>query len=136
MVERKNIKPPLSRFTNEDFRNERSERDIQRDLRDFIEHMPWYMLKKLREAHGAGQSQIAAEIGVSVPQYSKYENGHLLPKLEVALGIAAFFGKKGLTDLQVALHDELEKVQKEAKNIHFEVKPGSVNFTVGLQQRW
>lgn len=128
MVERKNIRPTLTRFTDEDFRNKRSERDIQHDLREFIEHMPWYMLKKLREAHGAGQSQIAAEIGVSVPQYSKYENGHLLPKLEVALGIAAFFGKKGLTDLQVALHDELEKVQKEAKNIHFEVKPGSVKL--------
>ena len=126
MVERKNIKPILTRFSDDDF-NKRSERAIQDDLDEFLSNMPWYMLKKLREEYRAGQSQIASEIGVSVPQYSKYENGHVIPKLEVALGIASFFGKKGLTDLQVALHDELERVQQQAKQVHH-VKADPVSF--------
>jgi transcriptional regulator with XRE-family HTH domain len=108
---------------------DRDQHEKRRALDDFIKDMPWYMLKALRRAQNAGQSEIATEIGVSVPQYSKYENGHLKPNLEVALRIASFFGKQGLTDLQVALHDELEKIQQQHKQVHhLKADPGSFKF--------
>jgi len=108
---------------------DRDQHEKRRALDDFIKDMPWYMLKALRRAQNAGQSEIAAEIGVSVPQYSKYENGHLKPNLEVALRIASFFGKQGLTDLQVALHDELEKIQQQHKQVHhLKADPGSFKY--------
>lgn len=48
-------------------------------------------LKKAREASGLSQRKVAAEIGVSQPQYCYYENGDDMPPFSKVKAMARLF---------------------------------------------
>lgn len=82
---------------------------------NFVMEMNWRQLSSLRGKQKLGQRAIADAIGVSVPTYSKIENGKQMPSRAQAVNLAGAFGFKGsVIDLAAALDQELRDVMEQS----------------------
>lgn len=75
------------------------------------------MIKKLREEQGLLQRQLAAQLDIDTPQYSKLERGERMPKKEQIKQIAILLNtdEKRLRTLWLA--DKIYKVTEREKDI-------------------
>jgi transcriptional regulator with XRE-family HTH domain len=72
-------------------------------------------LKLLREQRGLLQRQIAAELKIDTPMYSKIEGGTRRAKKQQVLQLAAFFGIKEEGLMSIWLADRVVELLKEEK---------------------
>lgn len=139
MADKEYVQPKLSWMSdeNKELRDWVERHDID-EIDDFIEQMPWKMLKNLRIEQQLKQPEVAKAVGISVPQYSKIENGYFFPKRNVALMLATAFGKGSIVELAAALNDELRgkmlESQEAIRKKHSLISAETVNFNVDVGQ--
>ncbi|MBN9296295.1 MAG: helix-turn-helix transcriptional regulator [Filimonas sp.] len=73
-------------------------------------------LKLLREQNGLLQREIAAELKIDTPMYSKIEGGSRKAKRQQVLQLVKFFGLKEEALMSVWLADQIIDLLKEEKH--------------------
>lgn len=77
------------------------------------------MIKKLREDQGLLQRQIASELDIDTPMYSKFERGERLPK-ETQIGQIARLLNTDEKELQtLCLADKIIKTLQKDKEVNY-----------------
>ena len=77
------------------------------------------MIKKLREDQGLLQRQIASELDIDTPMYSKFERGERLPK-ETQIGPIARLLNTDEKELQtLCLADKIIKTLQKDKEVNY-----------------
>ena len=107
-------------------------------LDNFIMEMNWRQLRALRIKQNKAQRDITDEIGVSVPTYSKIENGKQIPSRAQAVNLAGAFGFKGsVLDLAAAFDKEIRDTMEadttrkleRMKTLHHELQVKKAEYT-------
>ena len=76
-------------------------------------------VKRLREAKGITQSQLAEEIGVSSKAVSKWENGTTTPDIQLLPEISVLFGVSIDELFSVTDESRLDRIANMIDNVHF-----------------
>jgi len=78
-------------------------------------------IRKLRKERGLSQKQLALSIGVDPTQYSRLENGKVVPALKSLLKVAKVL-EVGLDQIVFSATDPTEEVQISDKSLYEKVK--------------
>lgn len=127
---------------NPDLKKWVSQQDVDY-IDEAIGEIKWQQLKTLRANLKAGQSDIAEKIGVSVPTYSKIENGKQIPNRNQAMKLAEAFGYgTSILELAADLDEQLRQVvmnsgiaaldrlkKAKHKNYELEAEPATMKWT-------
>lgn len=84
-------------------------------------------IKELRISHGLLQRQIAAELDIDTPLYSKYERGERLPKKEQINQLASLFNIEDRELRILCLADKINKTLSKEDDIKTEVINNVIN---------